>query len=386
MKQRNIKLFYIHSLLFQFSDSMLAIVLPIFLYKLFGSISAVFIFTLSWNLIYLILFIPLFNLAMHLKNPKYFMAMGVVLYVISLWLFGQTTTENIRLIIPATIIFSLYISFYWLIRHWFFSVNADYLKIGRQISTLSIMGMLVSFIAPIIGGALSFLVSFNITFILGAITAGFSLIPVLLFFAPPHPRSYGFKKIIRILQNPNLKAIRSAPIWEGFSAYLIKTCWVLAFAIFIGNIMSLGILTGVTTLLSAILTWMAGGWFDARKRAKLLTRLTGIRVALTLLYPTIFFFPNMIYIWIVETLNKTTSGMHCTVTDSYLFAYSNKIHPIHFHLNREIYMTITRIISSAILAVAFYFLPSESLWVAIALGAFMMFGWNSLKRSDHLLH
>ena len=314
------------------------------------------------------------------------MAAGVVFYVISLWLFGHTTTENIRLIIPATIIFSLYISFYWLIRHWFFSVNADYMKIGKQISTLSILGMIISFIAPIVAGVLSFLVSFNITFILGAMSGALSIIPVLLFYAPPHPRSYGIKKIMDILQKPSLKAIRPAPIWEGLSNYLIKTCWILAFTIFIGNIMDFGILTGITTLLSMVLTWMAGNWFDARKRAKLLTRLTGIRVALTLLYPIIFFFPNMVYIWIVETLNKTTTSMHCAVTDSYLFAYSNKIHPIHFHLNREIHLTITRIISSAVLAIAFYFLPSESLWVAIGIGAFMLFGWNSLKSSDHLLH
>ncbi len=314
------------------------------------------------------------------------MAIGVVLYAISLWMFGHVTAENIRFIIPATIVFSLSMSFYWLIRHWFFSVNADYLKIGKQISTLSIMGMIVSFAAPIIGGVLSQLVSFNITFMLGACAGALSAIPVLLFYAPPHPRSYGIKKIITILHNQDLKAIRPAFFWEGISTYLIKTCWVLAFAIFIGNIMSLGILTGITTLLSVILTWMAGHWFDARKRATLLTRLTSVRVALILLYPTIFFFPNMIYIWIVETLNKTTSSMHCTVTDSYLFAYSNKIHPIHFHLNREIHLTITRIISSAVLAIAFYFLPSESLWVAIGIGALLMFKWNTLKRSDHLLH
>jgi hypothetical protein len=293
MKNRNIKLFYIHTLFFQFSESMLIIVLPIFLYKLFNSISAVFIFTLIWNLIYLALFIPIFNLAMHLKNPKYFMALGVLFYAISLWLFGHTTAENIGLMIPGMIMFSLYISFYWLIRHWFFSVNADYMKIGKQISTLSILGMAISFIAPIVAGVLSFLISFNITFILGAVSMMLSIIPVLLFYAPPHPRSYGIKKIIGILQDPNLKAIRSAPVWEGLSVYLIKTCWILAFTIFIGNIMDFGILTGATTLLSMILTWMAGNWFDARKRAKLLTRLTGIRVVLTLLYPMIFFFPNM---------------------------------------------------------------------------------------------
>jgi hypothetical protein len=78
MKSKNLRLFYIHELLFQFSDSMLVIVLPVFIYKLFGSISAVFLFTFTWNLIYSILFIPVFNLAMKLKNPKYFMAIGMI--------------------------------------------------------------------------------------------------------------------------------------------------------------------------------------------------------------------------------------------------------------------------------------------------------------------
>ncbi len=386
MKQRNLKLFYIHELFFQFNESMLAIVLPIFIYKLFGSISAVFVFTFAWSLFYAIFFLPVFNLAMKLKNPKYFMVMGMVFYVIALILFGRTTQDNINLMYLATLFFSLYITFYWMIRHWFFSVNSDYTKIGKQVSTLVIIRTLVGFIAPIIGGALSLLVSFNATFILGASAGFLSLIPIILFNAPPHPRGYGIKKIIRILKKPELKAISPTYFWEGIGGIMINWTWVLVFAIFIGNILDLGILFGVSTLAIALMTWLSGHWFDKRKRTTILKRVVGFKTITTLLYTSIILFPNLIFVWIIEFANRLSTTSLYTVADSYLFAYSNKIHPIHFHLNREIHLAISRIISAGILSIIFYLLPAEYLWVSIGLGAFTYIGWLKLKKSDHLLH
>jgi len=323
---------------------------------------------------------------MHLKNPKYFMAMGMVFYVIALGLCSKTTTENIQLIIPTTITFALYISFYWMIRHWFFSVNTDYKKIGKQISILTIIRISISFIAPIIGGAISFLVSFNVTFILGACAGLLSLIPIFLFHAPPHPRSYNFKKVIRILKKPELKAIRLAYIGEAFTNIFVHNVWTLIFVIFIGNIMKFGLLVGFTTLMAAILTWLSGHWFDQRKRKAILTRLTKIRVMCILLYTTLFFYPQMFWIITVELINRLTSSMHVTIGDSYLFAYSNKIHPIHFHLNREVHLNIGRFLAAGILAIIFYFLPANYLWIIITIGAFAILGFLNLKRSDHLLH
>ncbi|MBU0728000.1 hypothetical protein KKA95_04925 [Patescibacteria group bacterium] len=323
---------------------------------------------------------------MKLKNPKYFMAIGIIFYIAALGLFGQTTTENIQLMIPATLCFSIYITFYWMIRHWFFSVNADYTKIGKQISTLTIIRIVIGFLAPIVGGVISFLISFNVTFILGAIAGVLSLIPIFMFYAPPHPRGYDFKKVFNILKKPDLKAIRLTYIFEAFTSMFVHNVWVLVFAIFIGNIMRFGLLVGFTTLMAAMLSWWAGSWFDQRKRKMMLTRLTYIRLFAILLYTTLFFYPHMIWVTAVELINRLTMNMHITIGDSYLFAYSSKIHPIHFHLNREVHLNIGRLTASALLAVAFYFLPAVYLWVVMGIGAFCILGFLNLKKSDHLLH
>lgn len=386
MKEKNIRLFYAHELFFQFSDCMLIIILPVFIYKLFGSISAVFLFIFIWNLIYSIIFIPIFNLAMKLKNPKYFMAMGMIFYIIALWLFGQTTQETIKLIIPATIFFILYISFYWMIRHWFFSVNSDYLKMGNQISKLTIIRIVTGFFAPIIGGLISFLISFNVTFIIGACAGILSLIPILLFYAPPHPTEYNFKKVYKILQKPELKTIRFTYICEAFASVLVHNVWTLIFIIFIGNIMNFGFLVGFTTLIASMLAWLTGRWFDQRKRKMVLIRLSIIRTTCILLYTTLFFYPHVLWVASVELINRLTYNMHLTVGDSYLFALGNKIHPIHFNLNREVHLNIGRISSSGIMAILFYFLPADYLWIVIAIGAFSILGFIKLTKIDYLLH
>jgi MFS family permease len=385
MKQKNLKLFFIHEALFYFSDSMLVIVLPIFVYKLFGAPSAIFAFSFIWNLIYLCLFIPIFNKAMLWGKPKYFMILGVILYISAQIMFGKTTPEHRMLIIPATLLYALYVSFYWMVRHWFFSVNADFEKIGKQISYLGIIRLMIGFIAPIIGGWLSFFVSFNATFILGSLAGLLSIIPILFFNAPPHPRGYDWKKVRKILKKPELRAIRPAYFWEGVSMYSIGTCWILAFTIFIGNIKEFGTLVGVTTLIAVILTRLSGHMFDKGKRVKILTKFIALKTIGIFMYASVFFYPTMVYAWGVELFNRFATNLHQTFIDSYLFGYSSKIHPIHFHLNREVHISIARVMTSGSLAIIFYFIPVQFLWLSIFIGAFTTFGWLSLKHGEPLL-
>ena len=386
MKQRNLNLFYLHELLFQFADTMLILVLPIFIYKLFNSISAVFLFDFAWNLLFGLLIIPVFSLGMKLGKPKYFMALGMVFYVLSLWFLGKTTPESISYIIPGTLFFVLYVSFYWLTKHWFFSTNSDYTKMGKQVGKIGLIKILVSFIAPIFGGLMSYFVSFNATFLIGSALGLISIIPIMLFNAPAIKDSFKPKDIKVIMQKTELKEIRPAHFWEAVSAKMVRDCWILAFAIFIGSILDLGILVGVSTLITAILIKLAGHWFDQRSRKRILTRLTNLRASAAMLFSLVYFFPQAGFIWAVQTANSFVNSMHDTVAFSYVYAYSNKIHPAHFHINRELTLVAGRFVSTSILIISFQFVSAKFLFLAIAIGAISVEGWQYLKRADHLLH
>lgn len=385
MKQKNLKLFFIHEALFYFSDCMLAIVLPIFVYKLFGTPSAIFLFSFVWNILYLCLFPLIFNKAMLSGKPKYFMMCGVIFYILMQVMLSITTTDHLILMIPATLLYTLYVSFYWMVRHWFFSVNTDYEKIGKQVSYIGIIRLIIGLIAPIIGGWLSFFVSFNVTFTLGSIAGLLSIVPILFFNAPPHPRGYDWKKIRQVLKKPELKSIRSAYFFEGISVYAISTCWVLAFTIFLGNIKQFGIIVGITTFVAILLTRLSGHIFDKGNRIKNLTRFTVLKSIGTLIYSSVFFFPTITYAWCVELFNRFATNLHQTFIDSYLYGHSSKIHPIHFHLNREIHTSIGRVISSGLLAIIFVFVSIKYLWLSIFVGAFTTLGWLNLKNGDYLL-
>jgi MFS family permease len=386
MKAKNLKLFYLHEILFNFSNSLLVIVLPIFLYKLYGSVTMVFIFGLVWNVIHLVTFIPILNLSMKLKQPKYFMAIGVLFYVLSLFMYGQSTSESPSFVILATILFSLYISFYWMLRHWFLSVNSDYKEVGKQMGFLTIIGLITNFIGPLIGAGLSYFFDFNTAFLVGAGMGILSLIPIFLFHAPHHQEYFGWKEVKLMLKQPELKAQRFVFFAEGISSNLIEWPWLLVYFLFIGNILELGYLVAITTLISVLLTKLTGNWFDQRKRTKLLLRLTNLRFLASLLYVSLYFFPNMIYTYLVQTANGFLTTMHETVTNAYIYAHGNKTHPIHFNLNREVYLCLGRILTSVIMGVVFWLLPEIYLWAAIGIGAFFMLGWRSLKNTDHLLH
>lgn len=386
MKKRNLKLFYLHELLFQFGDTMLILILPIFMYKLFDSVSAVFVMVMVWNLIHGILFIPVFNLAMKWKKPKYFMMLGIVFYIAALSFFALTTPEDKTMLIPGVLTFSLYISFFWMVRHWFIGVNSDYKVIGRQMSIVFLIQTLIAFVAPIIGGVVSFYISFNATFLLGVVAGTASLIPIALFNAPPLIEKYSYKKVYKILKQKEVKAVCPGYFWEGVSYTAITNSWVLIFAIFIGSIMDLGILIGFTTLITGITIWLTGMWFDKRSRAKLLTRISRVRTLSIMAYASIYFFPHITYVWMVEFSNRLLLTMQNTVLSSYLYAYGNKVNPVNFMISREVYLTGSRFISAGIMATAFYFLPESYLWLVIFLGAFTMFGMNYATKSDHYLN
>ena len=244
----------------------------------------------------------------------------------------------------------------------------------------------MSFIAPLATGILAVFFSFNAAFILGAVMAILSLIPIVFFHAPPHPTHYDFTKVVKILSKPNLKAVRGANFWESFDYNFAGVAWLLAFTIFIGDILDLSILIAVTTLLAAVASWLVGKWFDGRKRKKALLGTTRFHWATTFLLSTVYFFPHPIYVWLIQFLNELSATASETVTESYLHALSNRVHPVHFHLNREVLISLSGPISAAILAVTFYFLPNDYLWLSIAIGSFFLWGRLSLKRVDHLLH
>ncbi|MBN2307248.1 hypothetical protein JXD20_04650 [Candidatus Peregrinibacteria bacterium] len=386
MKQRNIRLFYLHELFFQFSDSMLLIVTPVFLYKLTSSISAVFAFIFLWNVIHSIAFIPVFNLAMKLKKPKLFMMFGVLFYISSQLFMGSTTPENLYLLIPAIFCFALYVSFYWMVKHWFLSVNVDLERMGKQVSIMGIIRMLISFIAPITAGFLSHFVSFNTTYLLGAAASLCGLIPMLLFHAPPHTEHINFKKVLHTMKLPEVKAIRFAFFSEGAAFTSLSQAWLLIFTIFIGSILNLGLLIGVTTLITSLGIWLSGHWFDKRKRTTLLTKLTNLRTLCLMLYLSIYFNRHLAYVWIVEFINRLAFEMQKNVSDSYLYSYSQKINPAEIPLIREFYINLGRLSVSLILAISFYFLPNHFLWFIMFIGPFFVLGISTMKRSDHLLH
>lgn len=386
MKNKNLNLFYIHELLFAVSETMLGFVLVLFMYKLFDHVSAIFFFNTAWSILYGLIFIPVFNLAQRLGQPKYFMALGMIFYVLSLSLFGLTTPEKIHLFYWGTFFFTLYISFYWMTRHWFFSVISDYKKVGKQVSSLAILRMFVGFLSPIIAGYLSFFVSFNAAFWMGAIAGLFSIVPILFFDAKPHGTEYTLKEVKAVMKRPEIKAISPTYVWEGISFHMHSPAWILIFGIFIGSIKDLGLLVGVATFVTAVLTRLAGHWFDARKRKKLMTRLTFVNSLGLLSYSAIFFYPSLGFIYLIDIGNRFIGSMHRTVADSYLYAYGNKVHPVHFALNREVHLSIVRPILNIILAIAFLFLPAEALWILIILGAITSLGWLYVVRSDHLLH
>jgi hypothetical protein len=385
IQARNIKLIYLHEVFFAAADGMLSIGTVVFLYQFFGSIAAVFLWNLCWNVPHFLIFIPVVNLVLKCKRPLQSMMTGLICKLFAIILLVEAGPGETLQVFAAAGLIALHVSLYWPLRRWFFAVNISSNSVGKQVSNLVIIKLVVGFLSPAIGGAIGCLFGVDKTLYGGALFMFLAMIPIALYrldfeilkTAPCGPKD--------IFSNADLQKVRSAYFARGLTQYVADLTWRLAFVVFVGSIGSLGFITGASTLLGALLSKAVGRSFDGRNRAALLRLSTLSRVTGTFLLSLVCFHTGLVFVLSLQVLNKFTQLVHGTVMDSYLYSYSKAVRPIAFLLNREFFISSGRIISSAVLAGVFSIASPVMLWYVLAIGSLAYIGHFKLARVDYLI-
>jgi MFS family permease len=385
MQKRNLRLLYAHEFFFSLADTLLPFIVPIFIYKTFHSLSAVFLWAFGWNFVYAFMYGPLLRWAARLKRPNWIMGIGILFYLITMGIFSNINAGNHWLIFLSIFTHAVFVAAYWPLRHWFISVNVHEEKVGGQVSLLWAARLLAGFLGPVIGGWLSFAFSFNSAFLFGSCAAVISAVPLMLIKAAHHPEVINSKNCADALKNPPYSLVKRTYFLEGISYYFVALGWVMAFYIFISNEKNLGALIGSATLIAAILSRIIGHFFDRKKRLRLLKSLTFTRVGAGFMYCLALIFPGLGSAMAAELTYRFAWVMHETTAMSYQYAYGLKTHPVLYILNREKELVKARSAGTLLLAIIFLFAPPEYLICVIAIGTLSALGWLYLSRLDHVL-
>jgi len=254
---------YLNSLFRGMGQYLINFFVPIYLYKLKGSLADVLIFYILCNLI--VVLSGFFSTAIIRKIgvdwSSFIGALLRILYFLSLslipwhWLFFYL----------AAIFSGLKINFYWIPFHYtVISLDDGDKKYGKEASMVTIAEKIALVLGPIIGGAVIRFFGFSYLFLLAGIFIFIS--GVILFFDNFTKKGMDFstRRIIK-----DLLGKKRRKIWLGLTGYSIETfiatiLWPLFIYFHISSIIKVGFVQGLSLVVALGILFLVGKRVDKK--------------------------------------------------------------------------------------------------------------------------
>ena len=375
--------FYFHHTIFAFAISLQPAVLPAVLLGLLGHPALVFLWHAPWTLLMALLVVPTFNLLTFRSRLIHGMIFGIFLDVVVLCLLGPAAPTQRWVLLVGSLVNGFHCALYWMPRHVVVSLLTPPGRVGQQVGRFKIIDIITATIGPILGGAIADAFTPNAALAMAATITLLSVLPLLRVSLPTTPSSpRPVAPYRKLLADPTLRPVAITAVGEATTERFFGTAWSLLYLLFLGDILSFAIITGLSALVAAATSWWLGRHFDRARCRELLQYTTLTRVSTLLLFPCLAVAPYPELILVVSALASIAEAAHSTVAGSYIFSLSTKLAPADVHAVREQTLSWTRLLASILLGGAFLVLPTSLLWVSLSIGALSQFAWFALLKID----
>lgn len=291
------------TLILNFGLALIFIFEPIYLFRLGYSLQQIMLF---WVMVY---FFYVVSIPIGAKISERFGYEHTMFYGTFFWILlylGLYLIEAHSIFFYITpLIYAIQKSLYWPAYHANFSKYSADSEEGREIGSLNILTSFTFIIGPAIGGFILHQWGFHVLFILVAIMFLLSNIPMLLtkerFVSEPVDYKDSYKKLFK---KGNRKKFFA---YLGFGEeILVVVVWPIFISLFIKDMLSIGELVAVTTLITMLATLVIGRLSDKMNRRKILR--TG-----SLLYSIVWFFRLIIQtqwgVFIIDGLSRVSKNL-----------------------------------------------------------------------------
>jgi MFS family permease len=241
-----------------FAFSMIAIFEPIYLYKLYNSISIVFLYYAVAYTIYLFV-VPLGAKAAArygFEHCIFYSIPFAILYFLSL---SQIPSYGwlIFVSIPFLIIYK---SLFWPAYHTDFAHYSSLGFRGREMSTLSFILSVAVILGPILGGIILTKFGFEVLFVVVSIVSLISTVPLFITREKFKPHSFSYSQAFRRLLKPYKHYKRKDSVaYFGYGEELITViAWPIFIFIIIKEFFLMGVIASVVIFLILIISLYAG--------------------------------------------------------------------------------------------------------------------------------
>ena len=348
-KNKELNEFYISVSLMTFAESLISIFVPIYLYQLNYPLHSIVFYFLLVSLGFVISagLGAQIVAKIGIKHAILFSTPILIIYYLGLFLLPNWPI--LFFILP--ILLSWRMILYNFGYHLNFFINSDKNLRGRQLSFIGILNILMTIVAPFIGGLIIFYFSFSAIYIIGSALLMIATLP--LFLTRDVLEKTKFNTISLYKDIVSKKNYYPALSFSGYAIESIigRVIWPLFLIIILLNTKNMGLIVSLSLAISIFVFYIAGQLTDKYNKIKLL-RLT-----------TLFYFLGWVgrifanspakILFIDSYKNIAEKMLHITWA-AYSYDLAQQTDYFKFIVQREIIFNLSRIIVMPFLIILFY--------------------------------
>lgn len=287
-----------------FAFSMIAIFEPVYLYKMYGSLSIVFLYYAISSTIYFFL-IPLGAKAAAKHGFEHCIFYSIpfaILYFLTL-----SQVPNHWWFIFFALIFSVgYKLLFWPSYHTDFAhYSKDGYK-GRELSTLSFISTMASIIGPVMGGIILTKFGFEVLFVIVSIVSLISVVPLFTTREKFIPHNFSYKKAFRRFLNPYNRYKRNDSLaYFGYGEEMISAIgWSIFIFLVVKEFYIMGIIASIVAVSIAVMALYVGKLADTLTNKNKNELLASSAILLSISWFLRPFAANWLGVLLVDILSK----------------------------------------------------------------------------------
>lgn len=288
--RRLVELFYSVGLM-DFASAAVTLFEPIYLFTLGYPLAKILLFYLLVYALYIPL-LPLGGWIVSRYGPERSIAVST-LFLVGYYLALAGISANRDLFWVAPVLFTFQKMFYWPAYYTDFLRTSDRDGRGSELSGLWSISIFVYVLGPLLGGLVATTFSFPTLFMVVAVLILLSNIPLLRDPAPARAEPYHVRDVYR--HYTNRTGFREMVANLGYGEELLSmTVWPVFLILVVGDLARLGGLVAIASLLTALVTLVAGKLSDRRGKSSLiqlgssLTALFGVLRSIVRTVPAAF--------------------------------------------------------------------------------------------------
>ena len=375
-KNKEMKLMYFSVFLMGFAESMIAIFVPVYLYRLNYPLWLIVIFYFLVSLCFVILSLLGARLVskMGIKHSIFVSTIFLISYYLLLNCLGSS--KIIFYILP--ILMAIKMIFYNYGYHLNFLLHSQKSKRGQELSVLGIANTLSGAIGPLVAGVILVVFNFGVLFSAGT---GLLIIGALALFLGKE--NY---EPVEISISKTLNYIKNKDNWRNFTSFMgyaiessiNREIWPIYLIILLVSYDKMGLIVTLSFIVSILAYYLIGNLSDKYNKRKLLKVMTGLYF---LGWLSRIFVNSGAKILVVDSYRNLTEKILHIPWEASMYDLAAREKFYLFIVVREIMFNLARIIIMPLVALVFY-INFHPFFISIILASLFSLLYPTLRKAE----